>query len=101
TDDLTLIHEQGLRLDELLDRQRREGAAPGTRASPELVALRDQAQTLEESEKVDQLAASFGNGATSPQTRAEAVPTAAARLRAFYHPEVGALHGHRPFRTTL
>ena len=101
TDDLTLIHEQSLRLDEILDQQRREGAAARTAEHQELKHLREQAQTLEETDKVDGLAAALGETASSPEAHAEVVRSAAAALRAFYHGQVERLRDRARFVTRL
>jgi signal transduction histidine kinase len=82
-----------LRLDELLDQQNAEYR--------ELKALREQAQTLEETDKVDGLAAALGDAATSTDAHAEAVRSAAAALRAFYHGQVERLRDRARFVTRL
>jgi signal transduction histidine kinase len=93
TDDLTLIHEQSLRLDQALDRAVRE---PGGTEQPELAALREQAQTVEEVERVGRLTAALTGAA-----RGDEVRRAAADLRGFYHAEVGRLRDRAGFVTHL
>jgi signal transduction histidine kinase len=77
TDDLTLIHDQNLRLERAVD-----GGRPAA-----LRALRHHAQSLEEVELVDALATNPGEGAQ--------------RLKKFYHAEVNRLRERARFVTRL
>ena len=77
TDDLTLIHDQNLRLERAVD-----GRRPAA-----LRALRHHAQSLEEVELVDALATNPGEGAQ--------------RLKKFYHVEVNRLRERARFVTRL
>jgi two-component system sensor histidine kinase HydH len=81
TDDLTVIHEQNVRLERVLD-----GGTPAQRAAYQR-ALRHHAQSLEEIELVDGLA---GEGID-----------AAPRLKKYYHAQVNRLRERARFVTRL
>src|SRR3989475_2961049 len=87
TDDLTLIHEQNVRLEHVLD----GGTAPQRAAF--LRALRHHAQTLEEIELIDRLAAADGEAVASAN--------AAQPLQKHYHAQVGRLRERARFVTRL
>jgi signal transduction histidine kinase len=86
TDDLTVIHEQNVRLERVLD-----GGTPAQRATYRR-SLRHHAQTLEEIELVDALS---GEGGTAPSLEA------AQRLKKYYHAQVNRLREHSRFVTRL
>jgi two-component system sensor histidine kinase AtoS len=83
-DDLTMIHEQNLRLERALDDRTRPIY---------LQALRHHAQTLEEADLVDALAAAF-QGRGDPADAAQ-------RLKKYYHSEVNRLRDRSAFVTRL
>ena len=87
TDDLTLIHEQNVRLEHVLD-----GGTAAQRAAF-LRALRHHAQTLEEIELIDRLAAADGEAVASAN--------AAQPLKKHYHAQVGRLRERARFVTRL
>jgi signal transduction histidine kinase len=83
TDDLTVIHDQNVRLEHALERP------PGRQRAPWLRALRRHAQTLEESTLIDAL------GGADPAA------VAAQRLKKYYHGQVNALRERSRFVTRL
>src|SRR5207245_5200600 len=87
TDDLTLIHEQNGRLEHVLD-----GGTAAQRAAF-LRALRHHAQTLEEIELIDRLAAADGEAVASADT--------APALKKYYHAQVSRLRERARFVTRL
>ncbi|HUE31196.1 MAG TPA: ATP-binding protein [Verrucomicrobiae bacterium] len=86
TDDLALIHEQNGRLEHALDGTAEQRAAF-------LRALRHHAQTLEEIELIDRLAAADGEAAPSAD--------AAQPLKKYYHAQVSRLRERARFVTRL
>lgn len=96
TDDLTLIHEQGLLLDQILDVSLRN---PASADRSGLAALRKQAQTVEESDRVERLASALGRAGSPDDT--EEIRRAAGDLRGFYHGQVEQLRARARFVTRL
>ncbi|HYR96610.1 MAG TPA: ATP-binding protein [Candidatus Binatus sp.] len=89
TDDLTVIHEQNLRLERALD-----AAGGGPRSAERHVrALRRHAQTLEEAELVDGLARALRGSAPAAEP--------AQRLKKYYHAQVKRLRERAGFVTRL
>ena len=86
-DDLTVIHEQNVRLERVLD-----GSTPTQRAAF-LRALRHHAQSLEEIELIDALRGSEGAAAPSAD--------AAQRLKRYYHAQVKRLRESARFVNRL
>jgi len=88
TDDLTLIHAQNARLEQVLD-----AATQGPRAAAAVRALRAHAQRYEEAELADALAAALAGGGS--------VVEPAQRLKKYYHAEVRRLQDRSGFVTRL
>jgi two-component system sensor histidine kinase AtoS len=86
-DDLTLIHAQNVRLEQLVD------VAPDRRAESFLHALRRHAQTLEEAKLVDGVRAALAGGTSLAEP--------AQRLKRYYHGEVRRLGERSAFVTRL
>lgn len=107
TDDLTMIHAQNLRLERLLEKA---GGGPGidapsARVRPAVLgalrALREHAQTQEETERIAPIERLLGNRHGTAEVSAPALKRAARSLKAYYHAQVGVLRSRARFVTRL